>query len=64
MWNLYFLFQEVNKNHFTMIDEPPDVRQESTSEEADRVGELSKSAILGAGDGLDKTPPRKSGLIK
>lgn len=47
-----------------MIDEPPDVRQESTSEEADRVGELSKSAILGAGDGLDKTPPRKSGLIK
>lgn len=52
------MFQDV-ETYFTMIDEPPDVRQESTSEAADRVGELSKTAILG--DGLDKNPQKKSG---
>lgn len=47
-----------------MIDEHPDVRQETTSEAADRVGELSKTAILGGGgggDGIDKNVTKKSG---
>lgn len=47
-----------------MIDDRPEDRQQSTSEEADRVGELTKSAILGAGDGTDKNMTKKTGWFK